>query len=734
MPNKSDKYEKRIKQLESELNSFQTAVEELKVLNEIAVAAGKATDIDQTLNIIVKKIIKAVEAEQGLIYLLTLQKDVFKTFIKQDASSTLKHSYQIRTNIIGWILLNEKPLLIENLSNDERFKSTEEEKKDIHSIIGSPIWFEGKIMGIILMINKKNRKPFTNNELTLLSIIAVQAGQLIRNSQVQQEIFLKKKEAEVAKLEAEKLQELDRIKTNFFTNLSHEFRTPLTLILGPLEKLLDKKENYNDNQLKLIYKNANRLLRLINQLLDLSSIDAGKMKLNLEKEDIITFIKGIAASFQPLAEIKNISLMFVSEHDNLITFFDRDKLEKILSNLLINAIKFTSDSSILISVPNRLTHKNNHEMFEVIVEDKGIGMHPEKIKNIFDRFFTDDNEASHTGTGIGLALVKELVELHHGSVSVESILNKGTKFIIELPVDEEYYKELGIEIISNAGESRNFIYEVPASEEKSEIKEEKFIGKESPLILIVEDNEDIRKFIKESISQNIRIIESSNGKDGLEKAIANIPDLVISDVLMPEMNGIDLCEKLKTDERTSHIPVVLLTSRSATENKVKGLETGADDYITKPFSIAELQARINNLITQRKKLRKRYRKEIIFDAKDLAATSMDEKFLNRIFAIIESHISEYDFTVEQFAEEAGLSRMQLHRKIQALTDQSANELIRSYRLKKSARLLARKSGNISEVAYEVGFNNPSYFASSFKALFGYSPSEYLQNLNSIQEP
>ena len=454
----NEKYEKRIQQLESELNSYQAAVEELKVLNEIAIAAGKATDIDQTLNIIVKKIITAIEAEQGLIYLVTNQKDVFKTFIKQDASSTLKHSYHLSTNITGWVLLNEKPLLIENLSNDKRFKSSDEEKKDIHSIICSPIWFEGKVIGIILMINKKNKKLFTNSELTLLSIIAVQAGQLIKNSQIQQEIFKKNKEAEISKLETEKLQELDRIKTNFFTNLSHEFRTPLTLILGPLEKLMDQK-NYSEDQIALIYKNANRLLRLINQLLDLSSIDAGKMKLSLEKGDIITFIKGIAASFQPLAEIKNINLMFVSECDSLITFFDSDKLEKILSNLLINAIKFSSNGSILISVPNLLINKNNHKMYEIIIEDNGIGIPPDKIENIFDRFFTESGEFINeipAGTGIGLALVKELVELHYGFISVESILNKGTKFKIELPFDEEYYKQLGVEILDR----KNFINEV----------------------------------------------------------------------------------------------------------------------------------------------------------------------------------------------------------------------------------------------------------------------------------
>ena len=317
-----------------------------------------------------------------------------------------------------------------------------------------------------------------------------------------------------------------------------------------------------------------------------------------------------------------------------------------------------------------------------------------------------------TGTGIGLALVKELVELHHGSISIESIPNKGTKFIIEIPFEGEFYNESNV--VSHSVEDSVQYDSTISITESEKINEEP--AEELPLILIVEDNADIRKFIKDSISNELRILEAANGKDGLEKAISNIPDLILSDVLMPEMSGITLCEKIKTDERTSHIPVVLLTSRSEVENKVTGLETGADDYITKPFSVAELNARINNLIIQRKNLRKRYRREILFDAKDIAVTSTDEKFLNRIFQIIESHISDYDFTVETFAKEVGLSRMQLHRKIHALTDQSANDLIRSYRLKKAARLLVNKSGNISEVAYDVGFNNPSIFCIQFQEL------------------
>lgn len=728
-----EKYEKKIQQLQDELSGFQNAVAELKVLNEIAVAAGKTANVDQTLKLVLDKTVSAVNAEHGAILLVSENQEVLNTFIKQEKNSKIRENPHIGEHITGWVLLNKKSLIVKDLSKDTRFKTTEEEKENIKSLICSPIWFEGKIIGVLQMINKKPIKSganhFTDDDLTLLSIISVQGGQLIKNSELQLLNYEQKKEAEVARLETEKLHELDRIKTNFFTNLSHEFRTPLTLILGPLEKIMDKKI-YNEDQLALIHKNANRLLRLVNQLLDLSSIDAGKMKLNLGKGDIITFIKAITASFRPLAEIKNINLMLVSDSESLITFYDRDKFEKILSNLFINAIKFTDKGNIIVSIPNEFRFRSNKKYFEIIVEDTGIGINADNLENVFDRFFTHNNDVAQTGTGIGLALVKELVELHHGFISIESTLNKGTKFKIEIPFIEHFNNEYNSNIqLPEAKNQPDYSNDLNKSDGQSEV----LAGDESPLILLVEDNEDIRKFIKESIGQNFRILESINGKDGLEKAVANIPDLVISDVLMPEMDGITLCEKIKTDERTSHIPVILLTSRSEIENKVTGLETGADDYITKPFSVAELHARINNLIIQRKNLRKRYRREILFDAKDIAVTSTDEKFLNRVFQIIESHISDYDFTVEAFAKEVGLSRMQLHRKIHALTDQSANELIRSYRLKKAARLLVRKSGNISEVAYDVGFNNPSYFASSFKDLFGYSPSEYLQNLNSIQE-
>ena len=739
MQNKFEKYEKKIQQLENDLNNYQAAVNELKVLNEIAVAAGRAGDIDQTLKLILYKTVSAVNAEHGSILLVSPSQEVLKTFIKQENNSKVRNTPHIGEHITGWILLNKKSLIIKDLGKDERFRTTDEEKKHIKSLISSPIWFEGKIIGVLQMINKKNHEPFSDNDLTLLSIISVQAGQLIKNSELQNLSYEKKKEAEVARLESEKLQELDKIKTNFFTNLSHEFRTPLTLILGPLEKLMDEKNYNKDERLKLIYKNATRLLRLINQLLDLSSIGANKMELTLHKGDIITFIKGVSASFQPLADIKNIKLIFTSPFEDLIMLYDKDKLEKILSNLLINAVKFTGNNNetenqgiINITIPENLIDKNGYKMIEIIIEDSGIGIPSDNINNVFDRFFTKKGnliDEISEGTGIGLSLVKELVELHQGNISVESEIKKGTKFIIQLPFDRNLYCDYKTDFHSTFNDYKENI-EVNSHPTKIE---KELNRDEIPLVLIAEDNEDIRKFIKESLIQkdssgneNLTILESLNGKEALEKAIKNIPDLIISDVLMPEMDGIQFCETIKTDEKTSHIPVILLTSRSQIENKVKGLETGADDYITKPFNIAELQTRVNNLINQRKLLRQKYRKEVILEPKEVAVTSIDETFLKKIINIIDVHISDTEFSVDELAKEAGLSRMQLHRKLNALTGQTSNDLIKSYRLNKAAKLLLTKSGNISEIGYEVGFNNPAYFATCFKELFGYSPSEYLQ--------
>ncbi len=711
-------------ELKKRLEQFKSAVDELQLLNEIAIAAGNSQSTDQTLNTIVHKILRAVNAEQGSIMLLTDdQKDPFKTFLHKEDLSTLKPHYRINTSISGWVLKNEEPLLIKNLSKDSRFHSTEEEQKDIKSILCSPIWFEGKIIGIMTMINKKDKTEFTENDQTLLSIISIQAGQLIKNSQLQQEYFQKTKEAELSRWESEKLKELDTVKTNFFTNLSHEFRTPLTLILGPLEKLLDGKTKGDpSSQYQLMHNHASRLLQLVNQLLDLSSLDAGKMKLEIGEYDIVSFVKGIAGSFESFAEGKKISINFISKNEKLDACFDRDKLQKIISNLVSNAIKFNKENGF-VNITLSEKRSKGISYLQIEVEDNGMGMSSEFQKNIFDRFYKSQGISTVEGTGIGLALVKELVELHYGEIDLKSAEGKGTRFKITIPVDEEFYEKKNA-LVSKSSRAEDRVRQVVKISEAEDVKDE--IIEEAPLVLIVEDNDDMRQFIKENIQMNYKVVEAVDGEDGISKALENIPDLIISDVLMPKLNGYEFCSKIKTDERTSHIPVILLTSKAETSSRIMGLETGADDYLTKPFYSAELILRIRNLIEQRKKLREKFSKEITLEPKDIAVTSTDEKFLTRVLEIIEKNVSNENFSAEDFAESVGMSKTHLNRKLNALTDTSANEFIRTYRLKKAARLLSGRSGNISEIAYEVGFSNPSYFAESFKKLFGYSPSEYLQ--------
>ncbi len=706
----------KIKELEDEVKRLREAVEELKVLNEIAVAARKATDIDQMLNIIVQKSIVALNAEQGSILLVTQnENDPFTTYIRQDDTSKLRHKYHIGSNITGWVLLNKEPLIIENLATDKRFNASKEEKNEIHSVLCVPMWFEGKIMGLMIVVNKKDKMHFEENDLTLLSIISVQASQLIKNLQLQEETFQKRKEAE-------KLLELDRIKTEFFTNISHEFRTPLTLIIGPLEKLMDDDQIESvQREYNLIHKNAKKLLSLINQLLDLSTIDAGKMKLEIEIVDLINFIKGILASFQSLAEDKKIRLEFHSDKESLELYIDKDKMEKIISNLLSNALKFSNKNGhISVSV-----FKKDSKV-EISVVDDGIGIAEQDMKNIFNRFYKAKSSSVQEGTGIGLALVKELVEIHYGTISVKSKINEGTQFHIEIPQQEDLYKKF---LITSKPE-----VELKPKTTGQKIEEEKIeneINIDSPRILVVEDNKDLLNFINENINKRYTVYKSSNGKEGLEKAFEIIPDLIISDIKMPEMDGIELCEKIKADERTNHIPVILLTARSTLENKMEGLETGADDYITKPFKIQELQVRVNNLIEQRKKLRELFRKEFLLEPKDIKVASADEKFLSRILEILEQNYANENFTSDEFSKKAGLSRMQLHRKLHALTDQSSSEFIRNFRLKRALKLLSAKKGNISEIAFEVGFSNPSYFTECFKGLFGFSPSEYQTNSNKV---
>jgi signal transduction histidine kinase/ligand-binding sensor domain-containing protein/DNA-binding response OmpR family regulator len=590
---------------------------------------------------------------------------------------------------------------------------------------------------------------------------------------------------QLKELEAEKYLEVDRMKSRFFANISHEFRTPLTLIKGPVQQMLSGDFTGNiKKQYQMILHNSNRLLQLINQLLDLSKLDSGQMTLRTRAENIIPLLKGLTHSFESLARQKNIDLQFQSWESEMEVYIDRDKFEKIIINLLSNAFKFTPEGGeIVVRVgmgeafsgdnnkytnnigwnaspqqsaiqnPNsKFPDKNrllpvdlsgpNHPRFgqnpnfpipnyevQISISNTGPSIPSEQLNKVFDRFYQADDslQRRQEGSGIGLALTKELTELHHGKISVESNPGECTVFTIHLPLGNRHLRPE--EIITETAEifpdpdSDAITDELMFEDEKSD-KSSVRDGDYSKL-LIVEDNPDMRAYMHSCLEDNYAIIQAENGEKGFQQALKHSPDIVISDVMMPGMDGFQFCSKIKSDERTSHIPVILLTAKASGESKIEGLETGADDYLTKPFDKRELLVRIKNLIEQRQKLQEKFRREIIVQPGEITATSIDEQLLQRAVNAVEKNISNPDFDTTAFAREVGVSRMLLNTKIRALTGQTSGEFIRSLRLKRAAQLMQQNSGNVSEIAYEVGFQNLSYFAKTFREQFGQSPSKYV---------
>jgi DNA-binding response OmpR family regulator/anti-sigma regulatory factor (Ser/Thr protein kinase) len=428
-------------------------------------------------------------------------------------------------------------------------------------------------------------------------------------------------------------------------------------------------------------------------------------------------------SFASFAERKRITLKFNSVEEDIIVYIDKDKIEKIVTNLLSNAFKFTPQGGKIEFHVIKLD-----ENIEITVSDTGIGITPERIDKIFDRFYQVDSSHTreHEGTGLGLALTKELVELHKGKIRVESSEGKGSTFTITLPLGKDHLKPEEIvegiivteEVISDEVELN------PEYEEKKVRSGIETITDENKLlILLVEDNADVRNYIKENLEEEYRILEAVDGEDGLIQSIKYIPDLVISDVMMPKMDGFEMCDKMKNDERTSHIPIIMLTAKATNKDKIDGYKTGADEYIMKPFDTIVLKVRINNLIQQRKRLREHFKKEGIFQIND----ATDKIFLKKALKVINNHISDETFSVDVFAEEIAMSKSQLRRKLVVLVGESTGDLIRSIRLRKAAKLIEEDFGNISEIAAEVGYNNPANFARSFKTQFGVSPTEYLNS-------
>ena len=582
-----------------------------------------------------------------------------------------------------------------------------------------------------------------------------------------------KNEVEMSRFEAKKLHEVDELKSRFFTNISHEFRTPLTLILGPVKELIERtNDNKTKEDLNLVHRNAKRLLNLVNQLLDISKLESGSMNLHTVPTNLVVLLKALTLSFTSYSERKNIILNFISDSNEIMAYIDKDKMEKIFTNVMSNAFKFTpaegkievtmtrslpSSSSHSHSVPTLSGSESKEEarklskgllsekqvqldgggFVEIAIRDTGIGISRDKLSKIFDRFYQVDSSHTreHEGTGIGLSLTKELVELHKGNIEVQSEEGRGTVVTIKIPLGKDHLKPEEIfenEIEQLTEKEFTHIEEVYTDQEK--IKSETELGQiqSLPLLLIVEDNVDVRKYIKNILHKEYNIIEAKDGEDGWNKCIESVsggPDLIISDVMMPKMDGFKLCKKLKTDERTSHIPVILLTAKATKHDKIDGFELGADDYIMKPFETDELTARVRNLIMQRKRLHEHFKKSGLLDFESSQITSIDKKFLVRTLEIVKRHISDTSFNVESLSEHLSVSKSVLQKKISALTGETPVEFIRKIRLKKAVELIEKKFGNMSEIALESGFSNPAYFSEVFKKEFGLAPKEYQQKIN-----
>jgi signal transduction histidine kinase/ligand-binding sensor domain-containing protein/DNA-binding response OmpR family regulator len=553
-----------------------------------------------------------------------------------------------------------------------------------------------------------------------------------------------KHELKIQTFEAEKMHEIDHLKSRFFANISHEFRTPLTLILGHLDKFLARSPEDNPDQpaFLMMQRNARRLQQLINHLLDLSKLEAGSMKLDLKPADLMAFLKTMVLSFTSHAETKEIQYHFKYPSEHLLVYFDADKLEKIITNLLSNAFKFTkpggkitvtavlepADHLLLPDGFRNITPISAAWVLELKVKDSGKGIPEDQLNKIFDRFYQADT--SHTreqeGTGIGLSLVRELVELHSGEIKVESQPGHGSCFTVRLPVLLADFEEIAI-----TGPALNFdqkpVNPIMGSGELIPLPDSVSSNSdpEAPLVLIIDDNADVRSFIRENLQAAYQVLEAADGKEGYKLSVKNIPDLILSDVMMPKMDGMELCSKLKTNEKTAHIPVILLTAKASGGDKVEGLETGADDYLIKPFEAAELLVRIKNLIDSRRKLRELFSREITLKPTSITITSVDERFLQRAMLIIEEHIANERFGVEEFGREVGMSKTQLFRKVKSLTNHSPGDFIRIMRLKRAAELLGQEAGSIAEVAFMVGFNDPSYFTKTFHKQYGKTPSEFV---------
>lgn len=515
--------------------------------------------------------------------------------------------------------------------------------------------------------------------------------------------------------EKELLEQKDALKSRFFANISHEFRTPLTLILGPIQQLLEKNTDPAERRmLEIMQRNTQRQLKLVDSLLTLSRLEAGKMQLDLQPFEIVQFLKGLLYAFETLAQQKGVKLVFESEVDQQFVLGDTDKIAIIFNNLLSNAIKYTTQGCQI-----SLHLAEVETFFQITVADTGIGIPADFLPKVFDRFFYAGNLITdQESSGIGLALALEYTKLHAGDMQVSSREGEGSTFTVQLPLEKT----------RSAPVQQSTPEHIPVLVREEQGHPDalaKAPQKQHLLrLLLVEDHEDVRHFIRQVLQDQYEILEANNGKAGLTLAFEANPDLIVSDVMMPEMDGYEFCKLIKTDLRTSHIPVILLTAKAAPKEKLEGLETGADDYLIKPFDSQELKVRIRNLLDLRQSLRQSFATAVFLKPNDIQANSLDKSFLDQALQVVEANMDNEDFNNDLFATALQISKATLNRKLRALLDQSANDFVKSIRLQRAADLLTQQAGTVSEIAFQTGFRSTAYFIKSFKDYFGVTPGNY----------
>ncbi|MEM6262039.1 MAG: response regulator [Bacteroidota bacterium] len=524
------------------------------------------------------------------------------------------------------------------------------------------------------------------------------------------------------------LEELDQFKTRFFTNISHEFRTPLTVIKGMATQVREKPTEWLDKGSDLILGNAHQLLNLVSQILDLQKLEAGKLQLDLVQGEMGAFFSQVSASFHSLAEMQEVHFEIEKPKEPIWMDYDPEKMVRILSNLYSNAIKFTPRGGQITSSLTVLPATQTTLSFpslQISVADSGVGIPEAQLGNIFDRFFQAEGQPHRRGegTGIGLSLVKELVELMDGSISVESESGKGTTFLVELPITQQADRE---EQPHAAIVLQDLVRATASSVSTDHREPEEMEQGDLPKLLIIEDNPDIATYLVSCLKDEYSILLAEDGQAGIDRALAKVPDLIISDVMMPRKDGFEVCEFLKEHTLTSHIPIVLLTARSDYSSRIEGLKRGADDYLPKPFEPEELQLRLRNLLEARKRLQARYQ-EGLPPTEAGSEFEQEDRFMTHLYDVLEAEYMNPEFNIPSLCRTMGMSRSSLHRKVTALTSRSITNIFKEFRIKKAQVLLAKTDKPISEIAYDVGFTNPSYFNRVYGQFYGSTPSDYRKN-------